>query len=367
MNMKEIAELAGVSRSTVSHVLHGRTHKMTAETLERVQRVIKENNYVPNMGGRMFANYGSKIIGVVINYDIRDEVDVLQDPFFSKIISTLEHEIRTNGYFMMLYISKDVEESLRMARSWNVEALIAVGGYEVYDFHRLMEGTMGAQIPLVFIDAYFSDEDFPYINVGLEDWQGGYLMTEYLIKMGHRRIAFLADTEGPSTVGYAREQGCKAALEARSLSFLPGDYINLTRYPDKRQKILRDLGKAGFHNYTALFFTSDYLAVNAMNLFRDEGIRVPRDISIAGFDDFIFARETRPQLTTVRQDVSQKAFHAVQQALALIHKEEISEKNILLPVSLVIRDSVAALPQTHRASFFQKQRQKIIKKVSRDT
>ncbi|GHV93074.1 LacI family transcriptional regulator [Spirochaetia bacterium] len=353
MNMKKIAELAGVSRSTVSHVLHGRTHKMTRETLERVRRVIEENNYVPNMGGRMFAKYGSKIIGVVINYDIRDEVDVLQDPFFSKIISTLEHEIRTNGYFMMLYISKDVEESLRMARTWNVEALISVGGWTeahisagvagVYDLHRLMEGTVDAKIPLVYIDAYFPDEDFPYINVGLEDWQGGYIMTEYLINRGHRKIAFLGDTEGPVTVGYAREQGCKAALEARSLSFLPEDYINLSRYPDERQKILKNLAKEGFRGHTALFFTSDYLAANAINLFRDEGIGVPRDISVCGFDDFIFATESRPRLTTVRQDVSQKAFHAVQQALALIRKEEISEKNIRLPVSLVIRDSVAAL------------------------
>jgi LacI family transcriptional regulator len=85
------------------------------------------------------------------------------------------------------------------------------------------------------------------------------------------------------------------------------------------------------------------LATDAINFFHDEGIRVPDDVSVCGFDDNIFALEVRPQLTTVKQDVPQKAFFAVKQILALIKKENIKENQIFLSVSLTIRDSVRGL------------------------
>ncbi|MDR2619093.1 MAG: LacI family DNA-binding transcriptional regulator, partial [Treponema sp.] len=80
ITIKQIAEIAGVSPSTVSNVLQGRTHKMTKETLERVRQVISENDYVSNMSGRTLGRYGSKLIGVVMNFDQRDEVNAIKDP-----------------------------------------------------------------------------------------------------------------------------------------------------------------------------------------------------------------------------------------------------------------------------------------------
>ena len=107
--------------------------------------------------------------------------------------------------------------------------------------------------------------------------------------------------------------------------------------------MLKQLVKERLRTYSALFFTSDYLAADAINFFHDQGIRVPEDISVYGFDDNIFAVAVRPKLTTVKQDIIQKALYAVKQILALIRKENVKENRISLPVSLVIRDSVRNL------------------------
>ncbi|MDR2743094.1 MAG: LacI family transcriptional regulator [Treponema sp.] len=342
--IKQIAKIAGVSPSTVSNVLQGRTHKMSKETLERVRQTLNENNYVSNMSGRMLGRYGSKLIGVVMNFDRRDEVNAMQDPFLGGIIGDLEHEIRKAGYFMMLYISCNVEESLRMAVSWNVEGLIATG-CNAGSCRKFMEQAQKLQIPIAFIDGYYYDDEFPFVNTGLQDWAGGYVMTRYLIQQGHRKIAFLADAREPIGVDYERLRGCKKAMENHGFFFASGDYVYLSYNARERRKILKTFMKERLRNYSVLFFASDYLASEGVNLFQDEGLQVPRDISVAGFDDNIFALTVRPRLTTIKQDISQKAYFAVQQALALIRKVplEPEQRIIRLPVSLVIRDSVATV------------------------
>ena len=99
---------------------------MSPDTLRRVQQVIEESNYVSNMGARLLANYGSRLIGVIVTYDRSRDQSAVQDPFYSEIIGALEEEIRKNEYFMLLYTSANVDESVRMASAWNVPAWAAI-------------------------------------------------------------------------------------------------------------------------------------------------------------------------------------------------------------------------------------------------
>ncbi|MDR0628839.1 MAG: LacI family transcriptional regulator [Treponema sp.] len=265
----------------------------------------------------------------------------MQDPFLRDIISALEHEIRSAGFFLMLYISANVTESLRMAASWNAEGLIAIS-YNDENCRQFIEGSERIRIPIVFIDAYF-DGGRSFFNVGLQDLKGGVMMTEYLIRLGHASIAFLGDREAPIGVDYERFLGYQGALEKYHLPFSEDNYICISYHPAERREMLKQLVKERLRTYSALFFTSDYLAADAINFFHDQGIRVPEDISVYGFDDNIFAVAVRPKLTTVKQDIIQKALYAVKQILALIRKENMKENRISLPVSLVIRDSVRNL------------------------
>jgi LacI family transcriptional regulator len=339
ITIKQIAVLARVSPTTVSNVLHGKTDEMTPKTLKRVQHIIKENNYVSNMSGRSLAKYGSKIIAVVNIKKRRKDDNITHDPFFAEIIGTIEGEVRTRGYFMMLYVSADVDECLRMAKAWNVEGMI-VCGCSAGDCTQFMRNS---GVPVVFIDSYLHNDDLLYVNIGADDFHGGYLMTEYLIQQGHKRIAFLADTRKPAGECAARREGYKKALKKHGIQFLPKDYIYISDDYQKRHEDYRNFTKEKVRAYTALFFTSDFLAADYVNLLTDDGIHIPGDISVCGFDDNLYALQTRPQLTTIHQDVPLKAFHAVEQVLRMTHKKPITECRISLPVSLVVRNSVKKL------------------------
>lgn len=339
VTIKDMAEMAGVSPTTVANVLHGRTKKMSPETLEKVQQVIKDSKYVANMGARVLANSGSKIIGVIMTYSRRGEMNAAQDPFYGEIIGALENEIRQNGYFMMLYTSADVEESLKMAAAWNIEGLIVLGCLSE-ECTKFKENT---KMPLVFIDSYFNDNEDDYVNVGLQDFVGAYKMTNYIIKEGHRKIGFLADEYNPVGVDRQRLEGYKKALKENNIEFRENCYIQLNYKKVVRHKNLQEFGKKRLKEFTALFFASDFYAVDAMNIFYDNNIRIPEDISIVGFDNNIFSEQCRPKLTTVKQNVSKKAMYAVKLLLKIINKEQLELKNIHLPTELVIRESVKKL------------------------
>lgn len=337
VTIKDMADMAGVAPTTVSNVLHGRTKKMSRETLERVERIIKECNYVTNMGARLLANYGSRIIGVIMMYGRREEKDAVQNPFFAEMMGGLERMIRENGYYMMLYTSGNVEESLQIAASWNIEGLIILGS-QPEDSVKLNQQ---AGIPVVFIDSYFAGEEDEYVNVGLQDYEGAYEMTRYLMDQGHKRIGFLADEKEPVGVDRQRLEGCRAALLEQGPA-VEERYIALDFREKERHEFLRRFcrEKLAHGSYTALMFASDYYAMDAVNVFFQEGILVPDQISVTGFDDNVFARQCRPQLTTVHQSPFQKAKTAVELLLSLLKGEEIPRRNIRLATSLIFRGSV---------------------------
>jgi LacI family transcriptional regulator len=341
ITVKELAALTGVSPTTVSNVIHGHHHKMRPAVLERVQKALAEHSYVSNMAGRLLGNHGSRLIGVIMMYSHRNELNVTQDPFHGEIIGALEYRIRDAGYFMMLYTSENVDESLRIAVSWNVEGLIVLGG-DSNDAARYMENM---DIPIVFIDQYFHRDRFSYVNVGLDDRQGGRLMTRYLLDRGHQRIAFLADFTDPVGVDRERLCGFREALAEYGIPVESGGFIPISYRQTERREIFSRLVRCKFDGYTALFFASDFYAVDAMCVFHDQGVQIPRDISIAGFDGNIFSLQCRPRLTTVKQDISRKAECAVAQLTRLIRKEEITNPNIRLGVSLQDGDSVGVISQ----------------------
>jgi LacI family transcriptional regulator len=339
ITIKQLAALAGVSPSTIVNVLHGRSYKVTEETLKRVQTVIKETGYVPNMGGRLLKNRNSRLIGVIITWARRNEENIVQDPFFSEIIGALEHEIRARGYFMMLYTSENAVEGIQMAKSWLVEGLIVLGSLagDCSIFIR------GINIPLVFIDGYFYDDGLPYVNVGLEDRQGAFLMTEYLFRKGHRHIAFLNEGKPVGGSGLERFYGYQDALRYFKLPVFGESYIPLSYKNTERHEFLLNFAQGDMKKYTALFFFSDFYAVDALTFFSDMGLRIPQDISICGFDGNIFASQCRPRLTTVRQVVSDKAIHAVAQLFRMIKKEKLDQRLIRLGVSIIEGGSVQEL------------------------
>jgi LacI family transcriptional regulator len=339
ITIKDLAEMTGVSPTTISNVIHGRVHKMRPEVLKKVQKTLKETKYVPNMAGRLLANYGSRLIGVIINFSQRNESNVATHPFFGEMIGALESEIRKNGYFMMFYSSADAEESLRIAAGWNIEGLVIMGG-DAGESEKIVKGT---DIPVIFIDQYFYPSCKDYINIGINDRYAGALMTRYLIEQGHRRIAFVCDMDSGFGVYHERYLGYCDALREHNIPYPEKDYIQGGTRGMHRHTAIHDFVRCGrIHDYTALFFASDAYAVFSMNIIQDMGIKIPEDVSVAGFDGNILASHCRPILTTVQQNNGRKAYHAIAMLLHCIKtkKKNIKEKDIRLDVSLSIGGSV---------------------------
>jgi len=223
-----------------------------------------------------------------------------------------------------------------MALGWKIDGLILIGmnTIECQTLIRI------SPIPLVFIDSYCIYPDC--VNVGIEDQKGGYLLTQYLISMGHKRIAFLADRKVPIDVDGARLAGYREALEEAGLPFIEDDILLLSRNHEKRQENFEMLYQNLSH-YSALFFCSDYYASEALRFFLKKGVNVPNDISITGFDDNYFSQIVLPGITTIQQPVDLKGSTAVQKLISIIENGNLEEKKTLFPVKLIIRESVSAI------------------------
>lgn len=336
ITVKEIADILGISTTTVNNVVHGRTKEVSKATIEKVQKLIEEYDYVPNMSARNLAQNKSKIIGVAmkainIKYD-----NALKDNYTGELIGAIEKSVRNSGYFMMLYIYEDISDIIKYVSSWNVDGLILLGmnGDECLMIKKKFKK------PMVFIDSYNAEDIVKFINIGLEDEQGGYEMTKYLLECGHRKIAFLADN--CLGVDHQRFIGYKRAMEEYGIDINDDYFILITLGGGILESCLREI-KLQARKFTALFCASDFYAATILNYLKDNGVKVPQDISIAGFDDNIYAKMVRPALTTVHQDVTRKGEVAVELLLAQLQGATVESKRVVLPIQLVVRDSVSKI------------------------
>ncbi|OHD81113.1 MAG: LacI family transcriptional regulator [Spirochaetes bacterium RIFOXYC1_FULL_54_7] len=337
--IKIIAKKAGVSPTTVANVLHGNFSKVSPATREKVQGIIQEEKYAPNMGAIILAHSNSRIIGVIMFMEPRRDETVLEDPFSSAILGAMEREIRDNGYFVMLHTTSDENEVLRLSKAWKLDGLVLV--WVPGDICRVISSSIDT--PLVYIDCYFTDNKHIYHNIGLQDQRGGYEITRYLLSMGHTSIAFLANNPLFSGGDPARFNGCQEAFREQGLSLAKDRYIPLPKGRHEREILYSQLADEG-SPYTALVFSADYYAAEAILFLQGTGIDVPSQVSVTGFDDNIFSRMIRPRLTTVHQDSSEKGRLAISMLMKLIRKEPVGEANVQLPIHLEIRDSVRRIP-----------------------
>ena len=332
IRIKDIAERAGVSPTTVSNVIHGNRKKVSAETIEKIESIIRETNYVPSMGARLLAGNHSNIIGVIMGG--RKQTPGILDPFIGSLLSAIELEIYKYGYYMMFHMTKSSEENLYLTTAWNVDGLVTLGLTLEDNLYIQTQGN----IPVVAVDGYFKEEKIG--NIGLDDFDGGYQMAKHLIENGHIDFLFLSDEN--IGVNYYRWLGVKEAFKEAGIPIADDHHVIIPQGKEERLKF-HEKNMKKYLEHTALFFTSDFYAVEAITFFAKHGISVPDKISIAGFDNSIYATIIHPALTTVKQDISMKGSLAVEHLVKMIKEESRETFNVKLPVSLVIRDSVKTI------------------------
>ena len=336
-SISEVAARAGVSITTVSRVISNSSHPVNPETRRRVLEAAEELNFAPSALARALANIETHIIGVIVGD--------ASDPYFATIIRGITDEARENGYLTVIGNSDrlaDVELNfVQLMRDYHADGLIFAGGgltdsSYLHDLANLLASFKNQRVPVVALGHHLIDAP----QVTIDNRLAAQEMTEYLIGLGHRRIAFIA---GPSVLSTSviREDGYREALRQHDIPFDPSLVVesNFT-YEDGLR--LADHFLTFDPLPTAIFGSNDVTTIGCLVGLSQRGIKVPEQISLAGFDDIAAAQYVNPPLTTIRVPMREMGVIGVQQLLAALKSKHQPASPYWLPHELVVRGSTAA-------------------------
>lgn len=302
MTIRDIAKKCGVGVSTVSRAMNNHPD-INPETKEMIMRIIRESNYVPNNSARNLKRSDAKAVAALVKG--------IGNAFFSEAVSVLERECRRKNYsFILQHVDESENEldvALHIAKEKKLRGLIFLGG----SFSHPKEKLDQLEIPYVLTTVHAADgTKNGCAAVAVDDFKESYKMTEYLLRLGHRRIAILTAPEADESIGKLRLMGYLKALEAHGIAPDP----ELICYMDMNED--RYSYRSGYRltgkllertDFTALYATSDTLAMGACRALKERGLSVPGDCSVAGFDGLEAGEFYIPSITTIRQPVEQIA------------------------------------------------------------
>lgn len=334
---RAVAELAGVSRTTVSFVLNDVPGmRISEETRQRVLQAARELNYYPDATARRMVAGRTKIIGFVLR---QHPEQAFADMFLPQVLSGLSRVANAEGYHVLFEpIAPDHQAHpyLRLIRERHVDGII-LSGPRFDDQELLQTETQG--IPIVLM-GQLPGAKLPFIDI--DNKGGARRATEHLIELGHRRIAMITNAEVVYTASASRLAGYQAALEAAGIAYAPAlvRYGNFT--PHSGQTAMAEL-IAQTPQPTAVFVASDTVALGVAQAIRQAGLGIPDDIALIGFDDIPLAEFVDPPLTTVRLPATGLGWGAAELLIRLIAAEEaIHDSTVILDTELVVRKSCGA-------------------------
>lgn len=331
--IKDVAKKAGVSVATVSLVIHN-NKRISEETHRKVNKVIKDLNYHPSRSARGLVTKNTSNVGFILT----DDHFVRSEPFYTKIFLGTEFEAHNHDFYVLLTtVDHDFRRGDKLPRfvlERNVDAIIIAGKIS----KDLVTELDKCGIPLIFVDYYPASGDYP--TVLIDNIKGGKLATEHLINSGHKNIGFIGgDIKHPSI--YYRFQGYMTALENANLKFRKNAVSSQWEEPNRSEgyQAAKELYK-NVDNLTAVFACNDSMAIGALQFFKDEGLKIPGNVSIVGFDDVEADLLINPPLTTIRVPKIEMGLEAMRLTVNAIKEGKKSIKKILVPVQLIERESV---------------------------
>lgn len=341
MNSKEIAKLAGVSRSTVSRVVNNYSN-VPEETRARVLEVIKKYKYVPHASARVLAGIGSNIIGLFM-VDKKNDTKgkkVSMSSYFLPFISGVIDAANKNNYHVLVSAVGCAEDYRRVQEVFynkTISGGIFIGEQNDPEIEEFMKD--GYKIVSVDNGMTQNRRQENGIIINADNFNGAYQATRYLAGLGHTKIAHITGYAGQfSTVerygGYQKALADSGIAPDASL-VVTGNYLRSGGY-DATQKLLEGSGP------TAIFYANDSMAIGGMQAIAEKGLKVPGDISVVGFDDIEISSFMQPTLTTVRLPTDTMSANAVTSLIHLMRSDTPYYASYVIPVDLILRQSCAA-------------------------
>lgn len=325
ITLKMVAERAGVSVNTVSRAINNKSD-INEETKKRVLKVAQELGYVQNATAVALRTKKTRTLGVVIADN--------RNPFYAEVLNGIEEAAREKNYHIILANTQrdyqKEEEAINLLLAKRVDGLLIT---PVQDRNDDIKKLIEANIPFVIVGRDF--ENIEVDAVYNDEVKGGFFATEYLIKKGHKRIAFINGFLHKSPA-QGRLEGYKKALKEHGIPLddmmvSVGDIDVEDGYERTKQMLEKNL------DFTAIFAYNDMMAFGAMQVIKEKGLRIPEDIGLVGYDDIPFSSLISPSLSTIRLKKQELGAESVKLLLSRINGSREKMKKIMLNVELIVR------------------------------
>jgi DNA-binding LacI/PurR family transcriptional regulator len=341
---RDVAERAGVSRTTVSFVLNEVPGvNISEETRRRVLQAAEELGYVPDAVARSLASRRTLTLGLVL---VRNPSQTAADAFLPQVIPGLTETTRQAGFHLLLEPVEDISSPdtyIHLVRSKQIDGIILSGPRS--DDQQL-RALVDEGFPVVLLGQL---SDRSACSVDVDNRSAACRAVEHLIHLGHQRIGCITNAPQEYTGGAERLAGYRDALRAAGLPFEEslvrfGNFVAESGYQAAHSLLQEVLPP------TALFVASDVVAFGAMAAIREHGLVIPDDIALVGFDDVPLARYVDPPLTTVHLPADELGRQAGQMIVDLIQDGEVAVRHILLETELIVRASCGATCNSNSTS-----------------
>ena len=328
--LEEIARLARTSRSTVSRVINNDPN-VKETTRQRIQDVIQRLNYQPNQAARSLAGGNTHVLGLVIPTGV---ASVFSDPYFPTLIRGISTTCQEHEYSVMLWLAEPEYERrtvMQVLQNGFIDGVI-VSSMPIDEI--MIEALITSRLPFILVGRHPQHPEISFVDV--ENQSGARQAVDHLLACGRRRIACLS---GPlnTIVGIDRQKGYLEALKAHGIPKDPKLIFEGNFSEEDGYRLTQSLLP---HQPDAIFAASDAMAIGAIRLLHEEGLSVPQQVAVVGFDDMPFAAHSQPPLTTVRQPILQTGALAAESLIACIEDpDQTGCQHILLPTELIVRES----------------------------
>jgi len=331
VSIKDIAEAAGVSHSTVSRALSD-SPLVKAETKARIQYLAQEMGYSPDAIARSLVTQRTYTVGVVVT--------TIADPFVAEVVQGIEDMAQENGYSVILASSASEPErevaAVEMLRAKRVDSVIVtssrVGALYLEHLERI-------GVPVVLVNNHNEQSGRYTFSVSVDNRHGGHMATSHLIERGHCRIGYVS---GPADHSDDAERlaGYCQALDEAGIPFDPALIVPGNGRLDGGERALRTLVRLA-ELPTAIFCYNDMTAIGLMSAARQAGLSVPEDLAVVGFDDIPLAAYIYPSLTTVAQPQRDMGRQAMNMTLTLVTADDSTTpfSDVVVRGELVVRES----------------------------
>ncbi|GAQ24816.1 LacI family DNA-binding transcriptional regulator [Tepidanaerobacter syntrophicus] len=329
ITIKDIAEKAGVSITTVSKIINKKDDDISDKTRNKVLKVIDEYNYIPSALATGLVTKKTNTIGLLL--------PDISNAFFAELARGVEDGANCEGYNVILCNTDDDPEKenqyLSVLKSKHVDGIVFLS--TALSNHGEIRELNSKGFPVIVLDRAFDDEDI--LAVFIDNVMGGYLATKHLTEFGHEAIGCITGPLKPK-LAIQRLEGYKKALKEAHIDFNE-ELIYEGNFKTKSGELgAKKLLKAGA---TAIFASNDMMAYGVYKAVHDEGLSIPYDISVVGFDDIFLSEILSPPLTSVKQPTYEMGIISAAMLIKKIKNEELKQLRVEYKPTLSVRKSVA--------------------------